>query len=241
MTDHPAGVRSAHPTGREDTLGFVERSDVPYLLLGATAAAERRSRGFVSLGVRVAGVAVAPAALAWQSPLAAPLRRRAADASATLTFDGRRRRETAAVTAGYRVRVLGERILRSGVVDEVIDRLLTTGAFDHVVTVVINHPATEAMITSAFDDPGVDRLIASILDSRLIDEVTARLLDSDEMRLILDHVTRSPELRAALAAQTAGLAGDMAEGVRSRTVIADDAAERFARGLFRRRPRTDTP
>jgi len=199
----------------------------------------------MTLGVRAAGVAVMPAAVALRSPLTAPARRRAADTAAVLVRDGHataaRLRESAQINAGYRMRVLGERVLRSGVAEEIVDRLLATGAFDQVVTVIINHPATEAMISSAFDDPGVDRLVASVLDSRLVDEITAGLLDSDEMRLILDHITRSPELRAALAQQTAGLADDMAEGVRSRTVVADDAAERFARSLFRRRPRTQSP
>jgi hypothetical protein len=198
----------------------------------------------VALGVRAAEIAVAPPVAAWRSPIAAPLRRRAGEASTALSVSGRdtagRVRSSAQVVAGYRARRAGEQVLRSGVVEEVVDRLLSTGAFDHVVTVVINHPATERMISSTFDDPGVDRLVAGILDSRMIDELTAKLLDSDEMRLILDHVTRSPELRAALAQQTAGLAGDMAEGVRSRTVVADAAAERFARSLLRRRPRTDS-
>jgi hypothetical protein len=52
------------------------------------------------------------------------------------------------------------------------------------------------------------------MDSRMIEDLTTRVLESDEMQLVLDYVTRSPELRAALAHQTAGLAGDVAVGVR---------------------------
>lgn len=210
-------------------------------MLGATVAAQRRSRRLASVGLRLAGIAVAPAAVAWQSPFAAPLRRRTADASAALTVDGRRLRLTTTVVAGHRARRLSEQVLRSGLVEEAVDRLLSTGAFDHLVTAVINHPATEAMIASVCDDPGVDRLVARVLDSHLVDEVTARVVDSEELQVILDHVTRSPELRAALAQQTAGLAGDMAAGVRSRTAVADASTERFARSLLRRRPRPDTP
>lgn len=223
----------------------MERSDVPYLLLGTAAAAHRRSRRLTSTGLRLAGVALAPAALVWQSPFAAPVRRRAGNASAALTLDGRadalRVRGSVTVTAGHRARVVSERVLRSGLLEEAVDRLLSTGAFDHLVVAIINHPATEAMIADACDDPGVDRLVARVLDSRLVDEVTARVIDSEEMRLVLDHVTRSPELRAALAQQTAGLAGDMAAGVRSRTAVADAATERFARSLLRRRPRPQAP
>lgn len=193
----------------------MERPNASYALLGAAEALERRSRGVVALGVRAAGVAAVPAVLAWRSPLAAPVRARAEETGAALARDGQatadRLRESA------RVRV------------------------DDLATAVINHPATEALISKVVEDPGVDRLVARVLDSHLVDELTARLLDSDEMRLILDHVTRSPELRAALAEQTAGLAGDVAAGVRSRTVVADAATERFARSLLRRRPRTVAP
>jgi hypothetical protein len=134
----------------------------------------------VAVGVRAAGIAVSPPVAAWRSPVAAPLRRRVGDASAALSASGRdtaaRVRGSAQVAAGYRVRRAGEHVLRSGLLEEVVDRLLSTSAFDHVVTVVINHPATERMISSAFDDPGVDRLVTRILDSRTIDEATIRLL-----------------------------------------------------------------
>jgi hypothetical protein len=135
------------------------------------------------------------------------------------------------------LRRLGVEISQSGVVEEVVDRLLAAGVVDRVVSVILNHPATTRMVDGVLDDPAVERLINRIMDSSLIDDVTARLLDSDEMRMVLEHVTRSPELRAALAEQTAGLAGDMAVSVRSRTVVADDVAERVARGLLRRRQR----
>jgi hypothetical protein len=145
----------------------------------------------VTLGARAAGTAAAPAVLAWRSPLAEPARRRATEAAAALTYDGRafatQIRDSASVAAGYRLRVLGERLLRS----------------------------------------------------KTLEEVTTRVLESEEMRLVLQHITHSPELRAALADQSAGLAGDMADGMRSRTEVADATAERFARSLIRRRPRAD--
>lgn len=76
-----------------------------------------------------------------------------------------------------------------------------------------------------------------VVDARLVDEVTGRVLASEEMRRLLEYVTKSPELRAALAAQSAGLATDMAVGFRSRTSAADATAERLANSLRRRRQR----
>ncbi|MGZ4220574.1 MAG: RDD family protein [Solirubrobacteraceae bacterium] len=93
-----------------------------------------------------------------------------------------------------------------------IDRLLSSGAFDRIITVVINHPATEALVVNVVDEPALERLISRVMDSRLVDGITAQLVASEEMQLILDYVTRSPELRAALAHQTAGMAGGRGSG-----------------------------
>ena len=50
----------------------------------------------------------------------------------------------------------------------------------------------------------------------MLDELVSRLLESHEFQQILERVTRSPELRSALAHQTAGMAGDVADGMRSK-------------------------
>jgi hypothetical protein len=54
------------------------------------------------------------------------------------------------------------------------------------------------------------------------------------MRRVLGFVMSSPELRAALAQQSAGLATDLASGVRVRTSMGDDRAERLVRAILRR-------
>jgi len=204
-------VRPTHPIDR-NRVGIESDPPLPaYALIGAAAAAERLTRATVSAGARAVSVAAWPAEQIWSSPLGGPARRRADAVSAAWAGDG-------------------QALVRAG-------RIRTRAAFDRAVIGVINHPATEALVASALDDPGLDRLVARVMDSRLIDELTARLLESEEMELVLDYVTRSPELRAALAHQTAGLAEDVATGVRSRTVVADAAAESFARRLIGRRPR----
>jgi hypothetical protein len=205
------------------------------------AAGQRRSRQVLSAGARAASIATWPAARGWRSPVAAPLRSRVNHAADDLARDGRAVADRTRAHAQAVGRRLGEQVVNSRLADEVIERALSSGAFDNVIAVVVEHPATETAVAAALETPGLERLMAQVMESGMIDELVARLLDSDEMRLILDHVTRSPELRAALAHQTAGLAGDVAVGVRARTVVADDAAERFARGLFRRPRRAPNP
>jgi hypothetical protein len=207
------------------------------------AAGGRGSRAILSVGVRTAGVAARPAAVVWGSPLASPVRDGAADAANGFARDGRellaRTREQARAAAADALRRLEDQIDRSELVDQAIDRVLGSGAFDRIITAVINHSATEALLVNVLEEPGLDRLMTRVMESRLIDELTAQLLASEEMQLVLDYVTRSPELRAALAHQTVGLADDVAVGVRSRTFVADAAAERFARALIKRRRRPE--
>jgi hypothetical protein len=62
---------------------------------------------------------------------------------------------------------------------------------------------------------------------------------SEEMQRVIAHIASSPELRTAMAEQSAGLAEEMVAGVRQRTVSLDDVAERTVRGWLRRpRPMT---
>ena len=66
-------------------------------------------------------------------------------------------------------------------------------------------------------------------------ELTDRVLASDEMQRVVRHVASSPELRAAIAQQTTGLAEEVVGGVRASAVRLDDRAEL----VVRRRPRAD--
>ncbi len=240
---HPGGVRLAHPADDEDRPSVVQRESLPYVVVGAVAAGERSSRAIASVGVRAAGVALKPAGAWWRSPLGAPVRNRVAAASDALERNGRelvaRTSDQARDTGARELKRLGDQLSESGLADEIIDKLLSSGAFDRIVTVVINHPATEALVVNVVDEPALERLVSRVMDSRLVDGVTAQLLASEEMQAILDYVTRSPELRAALAHQTAGMAEDVAIGVRSRTYNADAAAERFARRLLKRRSKPE--
>ena len=115
--------------------------------------AQRRSRGVVALGVRAAGTAVRPPVAAWRSELVAPVRRRVGHASAALSVSGRdtagRVRSSAEVAAGYRARRAGERVLRSALLDEVVERVLSTGAFDRLVARVLDGHTVDGVTASA--------------------------------------------------------------------------------------------
>ncbi len=124
-----------------------------------------------------------------------------------------------------------ERVMESRLVDELTAQLIGS---------VVNHPATERVISDVLDGPETDRLVARVMESRLVDELVTQLLQSDELRRLVAQISTSPEVRAALSQQTAGFAQDVTVGVRSRTVVADDAVEKTARSLLRR-PRRVQP
>jgi hypothetical protein len=219
----------------------MQRTDLAYLLVGAASAAERRARSAVETSAHITAVAARPAVAAFEAtPLARPVRRRAAEVTDPLVTDGR-------ATVGIVRRSIEEAIgrvtsdaLDSRALDAAVDRVLSSGAARRVMTVVINHPATDEIIAGVLNGPGVDRITAQVMGSRLLDQMTTRMLESDEFRHVLRHVMTSPEVRIALSQQTAGLAQDVTVGVRARTVTADDTVEQAARSLLRR-PRRIQP
>jgi hypothetical protein len=99
---------------------------------------------------------------------------------------------------------------------------------------VLESPLTEELLMRALESPGLERLLVRVLDSRLLLDLTDRVLRSREMEQLIGHIASSPELRAALAAQSTGLADELAAGVRRRTAAMDDVAERTVRGWLRR-------
>ena len=241
----PADLLVSPPRGCNTGARQVSEQPAPlrFVALGLAAEGERRTRGVVSVGVRAAGLAAWPATQVWRSRLGAPIRGRTASAANGLAREGRelaaRSRAGARDAGADTVRRLEAELERSGAIDEILDRVLSSGAFDRIIAVVVNHPATEALVANVLDEPGMDRLITRVMESRLVDDITAQLLASEELQLVLEYITRSPELRAALAHQTAGLADDVAVGVRTRTFAADETAERIARAVFRRKRRPE--
>jgi hypothetical protein len=219
----------------------MQRTDLAYLLVGVSAAAERRARAAVGTSAHITAAVAAPAVAAFEAtPFAAPIRRRAAAFTDPLVTDGRAIAGLARRGVEDAVGQVTSDALDSRALDAAVDRVLSSGAARRVVTVVINHPATDELLAGVLNGPGVDRISARVMDSRLLDQLTTRLLESNEFRQVLHHVMTSPEVRIALSQQTAGLAQDVTVGVRSRTVTADDTVEQAARSLLRR-PRRAQP
>jgi uncharacterized RDD family membrane protein YckC len=106
-------------------------------------------------------------------------------------------------------------------VEEAIVRALRSPAVIRAIERVI-----ESDVTTGRSSEEIGQLVARILASDVADQVWAEILASDQAQKLVERIAGAPEVRAAIAAQGAGLLTDI--GVRL-TVITehfDDALER---------------
>lgn len=129
-------------------------------------------------------------------------------------------------------------ILAGDGAEQLLVHLADQPGLDAIIARVLGSEAFEERLAALLDDPALERLLARVLASRFADRATDQLLASDELRRIVAYVARSEEVRGALQAQSAGLATEVAGEIRDRSSTVDDALERRARRLLRRRPRT---
>jgi hypothetical protein len=240
----------AHPPRGEDRAVVEREVDIALGLVTAGMLAGRKA----------ARAGLAPARVAYRSPLGASWRgvvtglgdsgastRRRGEAQLREAFDRALDRALAGPLTEYVARALGEHrvverlaseLIAQGTVTAVVEQALQAGLADEVAQRLLEHEQTETLVVAALESPGLERLLVRVLDSRLLLELTDRVIRSPEMEQVIGHIASSPELRAALAEQSSGLADEMVSGVRRRTAAMDDAAERTVRSWLRRpRPR----
>jgi hypothetical protein len=82
----------------------------------------------------------------------------------------------------------------------------------------------------------LEETASEVVESKVALEVTDQVLNSSVVQQAIDHLAASPELRAAIAEQTAGMAQQTLQGVRRRGVALDDATEQTVRRWLRRQP-----
>lgn len=135
------------------------------------------------------------------------------------------------------------RVVESPDLDRIFARVLASPALDELIAKVLDNPSTDRIVAQILASPGLERLIVQVMKSRLVDDLTDRVLVSDELQRVVTQVAQSPAIRSAIADSSAGLAGEVAGQVRTRTVGADATVERAARRLLRRKPiiRVDPP
>lgn len=114
-----------------------------------------------------------------------------------------------------------------------IDRAFASKLPEEIVQAAVRHQVAERVVAELVASGALDRAVRDALESPRTTELTDAVLRSDQMRLVIKEVVESPEMRAALARQTTGLAEELVGSVRARAVQLDDRLE----GAARRRPR----
>lgn len=123
--------------------------------------------------------------------------------------------------------------------EEAIVRAIESAAVERALERVLDGPVVEEAVERAVNSPAVERALVNAIDSEMIDRVWERLLASDEAQQLVVRVAEAPEVRNAITAQGVGLIEDIGRQIARITYRLDDAIERVARGLLRRRRREE--
>jgi uncharacterized RDD family membrane protein YckC len=97
----------------------------------------------------------------------------------------------------------------------------------------------ERAVARVLDGPALDEAVRRALESPAVEQAWERLLASDEAQRLVERIAEAPEIRAAIAAQSAGLLGDIAFQVRRVARRLDDGTERVVRRVLFRRQRSE--
>jgi hypothetical protein len=115
------------------------------------------------------------------------------------------------------------------------DSVLSEGVLERVVMVAVEHPATERLVVRLVESPGFERLVLIVAHSDLFDRLLDRVLASEQLDRVVSQIAESDEVYEALREQSQGMADEVSDELRSRTMAADAFLERIARSLIRRR------
>jgi hypothetical protein len=135
-----------------------------------------------------------------------------------------------------------------------VDRVLASDELERVINATVNSVHVQAALVQATQSEAVDRLVDSLFESGVIDRVMNRMLDSgaldrflvrmassEGLWQLIDEISASPAVTAAISQQGLSFADQVGEEVRERSRRADDWVERAARRLVHRRPSVGPP
>jgi uncharacterized RDD family membrane protein YckC len=126
-----------------------------------------------------------------------------------------------------------DEVLSAPEIARVLDRALAGSLPEELARSLVRHRVLERIVTELAASGELERLVTAALGSPRTLELTDRMLVSDETQRALRHLASSPELRAAIALQTTGLAEEVVGGVRASAARFDDRAEQIVHGPAR--------
>lgn len=125
-------------------------------------------------------------------------------------------------------------------VEESIVRALRSPAVERAVARLIERNSVQDAVEQALASDQVADAVVRALDSELADRVWAELLASQKAQMLVERIAEAPEVRAAITEQGVGLVTDLGRRLTAITERLDDALERGAHKMRRRREREET-
>ncbi len=125
-----------------------------------------------------------------------------------------------------------ERVAHAAGVDRAVNQ-----AVEEAIVRALRSPAVLRAVERAIDSPDgaavrddeVARLVKRILASDAADQAWAEVLESEQAQKLVERIAGAPEIRAAIASQSAGLITDIGVRLTVVTEELDDAMERVTR------------
>ncbi len=126
-----------------------------------------------------------------------------------------------------------ERVARATGVDRALDEAVEEAIVRALQSPAIGRAIERAMesqkVTAELDGEEVVQLVRRALDSEVAEQVWAEVLESEQVQMLVERIAGAPELRDAIAAQSAGLITDIGVRLTRLTEALDDALERIVR------------
>ncbi len=112
-------------------------------------------------------------------------------------------------------------------------------AVEEAIVRALESEAVEQAVGRVLEGPALDRAVKRALESPGVEQAWERVLASDEAQKLVERIAEAPEIRAAIASQSAGLVEDIARQVRAVARRLDDALERVVRTILFRKRRSE--
>jgi uncharacterized RDD family membrane protein YckC len=126
-----------------------------------------------------------------------------------------------------------ERVAQATGVDQALDQAVEEAIVRAVRSPGVRRALERALatqtLTTDLSNEELAQLVRRVLESEAAAQVWAEVLASDEAQMLVERIAEAPEIRAAIASQSAGLITDLGVRLTKITEALDDAMERVTR------------
>lgn len=113
--------------------------------------------------------------------------------------------------------------------DEAVEEAIVRALRSPAIGRAIERAMESQTVTAELDSDEVVQIVRRVLDSEVTEQVWTEVLESEQVQMLVERIAGAPELRAAIAAQSAGLITDIGVRLTRLTEAFDDALERIVR------------